>query len=174
MTCTPIAPPASTHAPRTVVAIQIFVERKNIRLIPFAVVVLFFTSRHEKSKKVPLTPASNPAKSRSRHRAALARLSSFSDNPYEKSDLNDFSDRSSLPRSPGAPDATPAPPPRLPKGLPFQHYRAQCMLTHRFSWLFSSFLRLSNDSFSYRKELSQRNAERTAPAAGSGMRCQAQ
>ena len=51
MTCTPIAVPASTSTTSTVAAIQTFMERKNIRFIPFAVIVLFFTPLSRKQQK---------------------------------------------------------------------------------------------------------------------------
>ena len=92
--CTPIAPPTSTSTTRTVAAIQTFMERKNIRFIPFAVVVLFFTplSRNQQKecqRHVFLT-VRNHGSPPSRWRTAL---SVFSDNLSRKHDLNDFSDK---------------------------------------------------------------------------------
>ncbi len=49
--CTPSALPTSTSTMSTVAAIQTFMERKNIRFIPFAVVVRFFTPLSRKQQE---------------------------------------------------------------------------------------------------------------------------
>lgn len=91
--CTPSALPTSTSTMSTVAAIQTFMERKNIRFIPFAVVVRFFTPLSRKQQKGCHFPLrSKPPESRPRAFGGEKRKSCFSDKLSRKADWADFSD----------------------------------------------------------------------------------